>query len=557
MNNTSTGTHPAAEQTFDYIVVGAGSAGCVLANRLSAHPDTNVLLLEAGTDDSHPYVGIPKGIAKLRLHPTLSWCHPVQPELGRSEVWPRGKMIGGTSSLNGMFYVRGQPQDYDDWEKLGNHGWGWKQMSACFKQMEDHELGEDELRGAGGPLHVSLPYGADSRNPLDEAIIAAAERLGMRRKADLNRPDQLGVGYYPLTVWHGRRWSSADAFLDPIRNRRNLTVLTGANADRILFEQRRAVGVQCRVQGRSREFHARAEVIISAGTLKSPQLLQLSGIGPARRLRDAGIALVHDNPAVGANMREHLSMTFIHKLLGTPGENREYRGARLARNVLRYYMLRNGVLSNSTFSIGGFARTGLEGDRPDIQWFMAPLSWDTGNAKDVVSRVKTAKEPGITCFAYFLHPESSGTVEIRSADPDDPPVIRPNWLATEKDRRSAVAVAHFMRNLLSQPTLQPYLGTELTPGAGVKSDADLLASYAKFGSTANHAVGTCSMGSVVDDHLRVLGVENLRVADISVIPRAMSGNTNAPAMAVGWRLAQIMSEEKRPVPRRERQPLHA
>jgi choline dehydrogenase-like flavoprotein len=529
--------------SFDYVVVGAGSAGCVIANRLSADPRIRVLLLEAGADDSHPYVGIPKGIAKLRLHPALSWCLPVEPELGRSEVWPRGKMIGGTSSLNGMFYVRGQPQDYDDWERLGNQGWGWKHMAECFKSLEDHELGADDLRGVGGPLHISLPYRSPS-NPLDEAIIEAGAQMGLPRRADLNGLDQLGVGYYPLTVWRGRRWSSANAFLDPARRRPNLTVLTGAHVDRILVESRRAIGIACRVRGTPRRFFARRDVILCAGTLKSPQLLQLSGIGPAALLESAGISVVHDNPAVGANMREHLSMTVIHELRGVRGENCEYRGAHLAKNVMRYYAFHDGPLSTSTFSIGGFAKTGLEGDRPDIQWFMAPLSWDTSSAKSVVSRVKTAKEPGITCFAYFLHPESRGTVTIRSADPDAPPIIRPNWLATENDRRAAVAVAHFMRGLMSQPALAPYLGRELTPGAGVRTDEELLQCYAKFGSTANHAVGTCAMGSVVDDHLRVLGIEGLRVADISVIPQAMSGNTNAPAIAIGWRLAAIMTTER-------------
>jgi choline dehydrogenase-like flavoprotein len=532
---------------FDYIIVGAGSAGCVMANRLSADPARRVLLLEAGPDDTHPYVAIPKGIAKLRLHPTLSWRLPVEAENGRGEgeVWPRGKMIGGTSSLNGMFYVRGQARDYDEWERLGNKGWGWDRMSACFRKMEDHQLGADDLRGQGGPLHVSIPY---KKNPVDEAIIDAGVEMGLPRKEDLNRIDQRGVGYYPINTWGGRRWSAANAFLDPVRVRPNLTIRTGVLVERVLFDGKRAVGVRCRIDGSPQDFRTRGEVIVSAGSLKSPQILQLSGIGPAELLRSHGIAMVHENAHVGANMQEHLSFTVIHKLKGVPGENREYRGVRLAKNVLKYYLSRSGVLSYSTFSSGGFACTGLEGNRPDIQFFAAPLSWDTSNAKAVVSRVKTAKEPGLTCFAYFLHPESRGSVAIRSADPADTPLIRPNWLSTEQDRLAAVAVARFMRDYMAQPALKAYVGAELTPGPKVRSDAELLDAYVRFGSTANHAVGTCSMGhgpeAVVDDQLRVHGVSHLRVVDCSVMPKLVSGNTNAPAMAVAWRVCDMMQAEQ-------------
>jgi len=443
-----------------------------------------------------------------------------------------------------MFYVRGQPQDYDDWERLGNPGWGWKEMAPCFKSMENHQLGEDELRGAGGPLHVSLPYRS---SPINEALLGAAVQMGLPRKDDFNRTDQFGVGYIPLTTRNGKRWSAARAFLDPARRRPNLTVITRTLVDRVEFEGKRAVGVSCRSAGTRTKFRAAKEVIISAGTLKSPQLLQLSGVGPSDVLKQAGITVVHDNAGVGSNLREHLRMSVINRLLAVPGENREFRGIRLVKNVLRYYLFHTGVLSYSTNYITGFARSGIEGDRPDIQFAMVPMSWNTNPYKSGVSTVRTEQEPGLSCWAYFLHPESRGTVRIRSSNPDDLPVIRPGWLATEHDRRLAMASLHFLRKLLSQPALKPYVGPETSPGPEIGNDADVYSLYGRFGSTGNHAVGTCKMGSgpdaVVDSHLRVHGVTNLRVADCSVMPQIVSGNTNGPVMAVAWRLADLMQAE--------------
>ena len=531
---------------YDYIIVGAGSAGCVLANRLSADPTTRVLLVEAGGRDSHPYFGVPKGIAKLRLHPEFSWCFPVEPSLGRNsgEIWPRGRALGGTSSINGMFYVRGQPADYDAWESLGNRGWNWRALVQCFVQMEDHALGPTSERGVGGPLHVSA-IRAEMRP--NEALIEAGMQAGLPRKSDLNEGDQAGIGYYCLNTFRSKRWSASDAFLHPISHRQNLTVLTKAMAERVLFDGRRAVGLSCRTAAGSNVYRARGEVILSAGTVKSPQLLMLSGIGDTEQLRRHGVKILHHSPRVGRQVREHLSMTVSHRLRGIAGENREYRGLRLGWNVIRYYLAGSGPLSWSTFPVGGFARSRASAPRPDVQFFLGALSYDGGGRDKVTARVAPGKLPGLTCFAYYLHPTSEGRISLRSADASAPPLIEPNWLATEEDRRASVDTVRLMRRILSQPALSPYLGDEVTPGPEVENNDDaLLRAYVRFGSTANHAIGSCAMGphpeSVVDDRLRVRGVEGLRVVDLSVFPTLPSGNTNGPVMAAAWHAADLIAQ---------------
>jgi choline dehydrogenase-like flavoprotein len=528
----------------DYVIVGAGSAGCVLADRLSQDPRNEVLLVEAGPLDKSPWVSMPKGFGRLLRDPRHAWFFPTEPEAGnggRPEYWVRGKMLGGSSSINGMVYVRGQPEDYDGWAAMGLKSWGWSTVASYFKRMERHILGADEVRGADGPLAVSF---CSKPSVLGDAVLAAAAQLGVPVKEDLNRPEQEGVGYLCATIRNGRRQSAAEAFLRPALRRPNLTVLTDTLVQRVLFEGRRAVGVVALRGEVPLSLRARREVILSAGALQSPQLLQLSGVGPAQHLRSIGIEVRVDSPEVGANMREHRLLFIQYRLRNGHSLNRQFSGLPLALNSLRYVLTRSGVLAQGSYDIGGFIRTDAGLDRPDAQVMMAPYSLDLTTGK-----LGFEPFPGMQVFGYALRPESRGTVMARSASPADLPVIRPNYLHAAADRRVSIGVVRFLRRWLAQAPLAPFVGEETTPGAGVQTDEEILDAFARRGQSGYHACGTCRMGvdatAVLDERLRVNGVSGLRVVDLSLFPTMISGNTNGPMMALAWRAADLILEDSK------------
>ncbi len=528
------------EDAYDYVIVGAGSAGCVLANRLSADPQTSVLLVESGPDDTSPLIHMPRGIGKMLApgNPHV-WDYQVSPGGNRApELWLKGKAIGGSSSVNGMVYMRGAPADYDGWAELGCTGWGWSDMGRQFVELEDHALGADEWRGEGGPLKVSVHPSGD---PLCEAVLDAAQEAGTPRVADVNDPEAAtdgGMGYQPITTWKGKRFSAAKAFLTPVRDRPNLTVQPNTDVLRIVFEGCRASGVALRGPAGERTVKARREVIVCAGAIQSPKLLQLSGIGPGALLQAYGVPVVVDAPDVGRNLREHRFISMQYRVK-SHSLNSRYMGLGLLGSVLQYALASKGPLTHAAHEVGGFVKTRPGLDRSDAQIGVGAYSM---TVKDGKVALETA--PGLTVIGYFTRPESQGELRITSPDPDAAPFIDANHLSAEIDRTSFVSLFRWQRRLARQPALADWILAETAPGDKIESDDDILSNAIGMGGTAYHICGTCRMGvdtqAVVDPELRVRGVEGLRVVDTSIMPTLVSGNTNAPAMAVGLRAAEII-----------------
>lgn len=522
---------------WDYIIVGAGSAGCVLANRLSERRGINVLLIEAGPPDRHPYLRIPKGFAKTLANPELTWFHKVE----TGEVWPRGKTLGGSSSINGMMYVRGHPEDYDAWERAGIRGWGWNRIGAAFRAMERHSLGASESRGGSGPLHVLAR--PPETIPVCEALVAAGREMGLPLRQDLNEDAEEGIGYLPATIHKGMRWSAATAFLAPARSRPNLRVETGMAVNQVLFDGKKAVGVEAEGADGSVARFRGAEIILCAGAIQSPQLLQLSGIGPANLLSNLGIPLIQDSPGVGGNMLEHRLLSFQFRIR-RGGYNRRLRGVGLLASVLQYALQRRGPLSTGAYQVGGFVKLHPEEARPDAELLMGPYSVDLAG-----KGMTMEADPGLRIISFPLRPRSQGSVRIRSADPRDAPSIQPNYLADPYDRDISVRSAHFIRKLASQPALADIMVGEQWPGARMADDDAIVAAYRERGVAGMHASSTCRMGldrlAVVDPRLRVHGVQGIRVMDCSVLPSMVSGNTNGPVMAMAWNAADIILEDAR------------
>ncbi len=524
---------------YDYLVIGAGSAGCAVAARISENPGLRVALLEAGGRAWNPWLHIPVGYFKTMHNPATDWMYRTAPDPGlngRSIQWPRGKVMGGSSAVNGLLYLRGQPEDYAHWRQLGNTGWGWDDVLPYFREAEDWEHGEDALHGAGGPVAVSEMR---VHREICDRFIEAAGCAGIPANTDFNGPSQEGIGYFQLTMRNGLRCSSAFAYLREAGRRRNLDILRRCHVQRILFDGQRAVGARCERSGTTETIRASREIVLSAGAIGSPEILQRSGVGPAKLLSEYDLPVIADRPEVGENLQDHLQARAVY-LSSEPTLNDEVNSlAGRIRIGLEFLLARRGPMTMGASQVGAFLKSNPDVATPDIQFHVQPLSWDDpGHGLHRFS--------AFTSSVCQLRPESRGHVRIASRDCHAHPEIFPNYLATETDRKTVVAGIRLARHIVAQPPLAEVVTGEREPGPDVSSDQEILEWVRNRATTIYHPVGTCRMGpdesAVVDERLRVRGVTGLRVADASIMPTITSGNTNAPAIMIGEKAAAMILE---------------
>ena len=526
---------------YDFIIIGAGSAGCVLANRLTENPNISVLLLEAGDKDSNIWIHVPAGFTKTLNNPEVNWCFETEPEdnvSGRRIPIPRGRVLGGSSSINGMLYVRGQALDYDVWGQLGNRGWSYSDILPYFKKSENFERGGDDFRSANGPLNVADMY---EKHDLIDAFIDAGVELGYPHNPDYNGSSQDGFGYYQITQRNGRRESTARAFLNPVKQRKNLTIESRAFVTKVILEEKRATGVIYTIDGIKKNATVNAEVIVCAGAVQSPQILELSGIGQTELLKNNGIDVHHELPGVGENYRDHYAARMNWRVNKPISLNEETRGLNLVKEVFKYALTRRGVLTWTAGVGHAFMRTRQELETPDVQFFFVHGSF--ASSKDR----KLDTEPGMTLACYQCRPESQGTIHIGSPNPYDAPKIRPNFLDSRLDQETLIAGLHLCRSIGETDAMKKHISHEMNPGIEIKTDEEMLQFARDTGATTYHPMGTCKMGNdpmaVVNDRLLVHGIENLRVADASIMPTMPSGNINAPVIMIAEKAADMIKED--------------